>query len=69
MLSPSTLNRVSQSYRRGYQDGYRGLPKHHLDDPAIIKPFANFDYDEGHQAGVNDAKWNGIYAAKAEGKQ
>jgi hypothetical protein len=68
MLSPETLNRVSSSYRRGYYDGhdlkpaanlavadYRGIP---------LKPFSDFDYDEGYGAGKNDRYWNDFFAKK-----
>ena len=67
MLSPKTLERVSCSYRKGYYDGYYGRPKEILNngiskinDDAIggtIRPFADFDYEQGYQAGANDARW------------
>jgi hypothetical protein len=63
MLSPETLNRVSNSFRRGYYDGYfaREHSGKQTNDP-LHKPFANFDYDEGYKAGKNDAKWNKFYS-------
>lgn len=67
MLSAATLNRVSASYARGYRDGYAQrpcvdtLPSVGLGD----RPFANFDYTEGHKAGANDRKWSDHYSAKA----
>ena len=57
MLSPATLNRVSNSYRRGYSDGYFGRESANPCDPHITKPFGNFDYQQGYRAGANDAKW------------
>jgi len=57
MLSPSTLERVSVAYRRGYYDGYRGTQQGCEVKPEYIKPFAEFDYTEGFKAGQNDAKW------------
>ena len=56
MLSTSTLNRVSNSYRRGYYDGYYGREANSPVNTAVI-PFSNFDYDKGYKAGANDAKW------------
>jgi hypothetical protein len=59
MLSPAMLERVSASYRRGYYDGYEGreckdsLPSTGLGD----RPFADYDYNQGHHAGANDARW------------
>jgi hypothetical protein len=63
MLSPSTLNRVSHSYRRGYYDGYEGKPSKNDPIPTTdmgipLKPFSDFDYEEGYKAGSNDAKWS-----------
>lgn len=65
MLSPSTLERVSVSYRKGYYDGYDKKPMHKGEpslniegDGVQIRPFANFDYEEGYKAGANDRKWN-----------
>lgn len=62
MLSPATLERVSHSYRRGYYDGHEKRP--HKNDPIPttdsgipLKPFSDFDYDEGYKAGANDRKW------------
>jgi hypothetical protein len=59
MLSAQTLNRVSPSYARGYRDGYDG--KTAADGKAnshpFDRPFANFDYAKGHEAGANDRKW------------
>jgi hypothetical protein len=56
MLSAATLNRVSHSYRRGYQDGYAGKlePIGEATDGPLDRPFANFDIREGHNAGAND---------------
>jgi hypothetical protein len=56
MLSPSTLERVSVSYRRGYYDGYDGKT---VDNPArdpFDRPFSNFDYDQGYKAGSSDKR-------------
>jgi hypothetical protein len=66
MLSDRTLERVSQSYRQGYHDGYAGrkkaTPSNGIADVAKdtiggqIRPFADFDYNKGYEAGANDAK-------------
>jgi len=71
MLSAETLNRVSHSYRRGYNDGYsqsefkndavektqQGIP---------MKPFSDFDYLEGYRAGLNDYYWIAFRAGIVE---
>ena len=57
MLSPSTLNRVSASYRKGYYDGYQNKPNQYQSNPQLMKPFGKFDYQEGYKAGANDKKW------------
>lgn len=64
MISSQELERVSVAYRRGYRDGYAGNEKFCEVKPEYIKPFASFDYEEGHKAGANDAKWDKHYAAK-----
>jgi hypothetical protein len=65
MLSAATLNRVSSSYRRGYQDGYAELePIGEATDGPLDRPFANFDYAAGHNAGANDRKWADHYAGR-----
>lgn len=63
MLSAATLNRVSHSYRRGYNDGYWGRDKRNDPVPTTaegvpLKPFSDFDYNEGHAAGANDRRWD-----------
>lgn len=62
MLSPNTLERVSNSYRRGYYDGYEGRENRNLPVPDFqgvpLKPFSDFDYSEGFKAGENDRKWS-----------
>ena len=58
MLSPTTLERVSVAYRRGYYDGYYGTNQGAAVKPEYIKPFADFDYQQGLEAGANDAKWD-----------
>lgn len=69
MLSAQTLNRVSHSYRRGYYDGYEqreakneAVPTTDMGIP--LKPFSDFDYDEGFKAGENDRRWTDRYAAR-----
>lgn len=62
MLSVATLNRVSSSYRRGYYDGFEGklhqnLPVEKTAQGIPMRPFSDFDYDEGHKAGKNDRYW------------
>jgi len=57
MLSDRTLNRVSDSYRRGYRDGYAGNPPDNKKDPALMLAFSDFDYEAGYKGGANDAKW------------
>lgn len=64
MLSDSTLERVSCAYRRGYRDGAAGRERFCQVKPEYIKPFADFDYEEGYKAGANDAKWEKHYDAK-----
>jgi hypothetical protein len=56
MLSPSTLERVSVSYRRGYYDGYDGKSVDNPERDPFDHPFTNFDYDQGYKAGANDHK-------------
>lgn len=63
MMSNSMLERVSVAYRNGYSDGYSGRDKFCEVKPEYIKPFANFDYEEGYKAGANDAKWEGASRA------
>jgi hypothetical protein len=59
MLSARTLDRVSGSYRRGYNDGYAGRePVGEVTDGPLDRPFANHDYAEGHKAGKNDRYWD-----------
>lgn len=72
MLSDKTLERVSMSYRRGYRDGYSGRPKATPDNGisainndtigGTIRPFADYDYEQGFSAGANDARWTRQYA-------
>jgi hypothetical protein len=57
MMSASTLERVSVAYRRGYYDGYYGTNQGAAVKPEYIKPFAEYDYEQGVHAGANDAKW------------
>jgi hypothetical protein len=64
MLSDQTLERVSVAFRRGYRDGSAGRAPFCEVKPEYIKPFANFDYDEGYKAGANDAKWDKYYAER-----
>jgi hypothetical protein len=69
MLSAQTLNRVSHSYRRGYYAGYEGQPAQNdavptTDNGVPLKPFSDFDYDEGYRAGANDKRWTDHYAAR-----
>lgn len=69
MLSPATLERVSHSYRRGYYDGYfareaQNDPVPATDEGVPLKPFSDFDYNEGHKAGANDAHWSRVRAAQ-----
>lgn len=56
MMSPMTLERVSVAYRRGYYDGYNGTNQGAAVKPEYIKPFADYDYQEGLRAGANDAR-------------
>lgn len=58
MLSPQTLERVSNSYREGYYDGYYDRPTKNVEGKhPFDRPFSTFDYDQGYHAGANDAKW------------
>ena len=65
MLSTATLERVSTAYRKGYYDGYEGREPFCEVKPGYIKPFANYDYEQGLKAGANDAKWETYYAERA----
>jgi hypothetical protein len=56
MLSPSTLERVSVSYRRGYYDGYDGKATDNPQRDPFDRPFASFDYEQGYKAGANDKR-------------
>lgn len=76
MLSPATLNRVSNSYRRGYYDGYerretKNDPVSTTESGVPLKPFSDHDYSMGYRAGANDRKWADHYAkhAVAEAKR
>lgn len=61
MLSASQLERCSSSYARGYRDGYwlqkQEAPKGVFSENSI-RPFADFDYANGYEAGFNDQYWN-----------
>jgi hypothetical protein len=73
MLSDEQLQRIGDSYRRGYQDGYARRKKREDRDTkpspgldpwrAGERPFVGFDYSEGYQAGANDARWDHQAAA------
>lgn len=72
MLSAQTLNRVSHSYRRGYQDAAEGkAPKNDpvptTENGVPLKPFSDFDYNEGWEAGANDAYWSYIRSNNLKG--
>ena len=56
-MNAITLERVSVAYRRGYYDGYYGTNQGAAVKPEYIKPFAEYDYEQGVHAGANDAKW------------
>lgn len=72
MLSDRTLERVSVSYAIGYRDGHQGRDKRTpangisaINNDTIggtIRPFADYDYEQGFSAGANDAKWSRQYA-------
>lgn len=72
MLSDRTLERVSMSFARGYRDGYAGRAKSipdngvsAINDDTVggpIRPFADYDYEQGYEGGANDAKWTRHYA-------
>jgi hypothetical protein len=74
MMSDQQLERVSLSFARGYKDGYWGRPKATPDNGiaqinndtigGTIRPFADFDYEEGYKGGANDAHWAKVYAAR-----
>ena len=68
MLSASTLERVSVAYRRGYYDGYYGTKQGAAVKPEYIKPFAEYDYEQGVHAGANDAKWEKLSTERRNGK-
>lgn len=66
MLSDRTLERVSMSYAKGYRDGYAGRLKATPDSGisainndtigGTIRPFADYDYEQGYSAGANDER-------------
>lgn len=67
MLNPATLNRVSNSYRRGYLAGHAQEPCQN--EPVVrtesnipMKPFSDHDYEEGYKAGLNDRYWSDFRA-------
>ena len=67
MLSPATLNRVSNSYRRGYYAGYAQEIRQNetvtrTDSGIPMKPFSDYDYEEGYKAGLNDFYWEALRA-------
>lgn len=69
MLTTETLNRVSHSYRRGYYDGYDQKPRNNLsidktENGIPLKPFSDFDYNEGYLAGLNDFYWENFRSGK-----
>jgi hypothetical protein len=68
MMSANTLERVSVAYRRGYYDGYNGTNQGAAVKPEYIKPFAEYDYEQGLHAGANDAKWEKRDAEKVKGE-
>lgn len=60
------------SFTRGYRDGYSGHAKG-VPDSGIsainqdsiggtIRPFADYDYEQGYAAGVNDSRFERNYA-------
>ncbi len=55
MMSEKSLERVSDSYRRGYMDGYYGKPFPPF--TGFVMGFAHSDYEFGYKAGKNDANW------------
>jgi hypothetical protein len=73
MLSDATLNRVSSSYRRGYRDAEAGRPPQNAPVETCggvpMKPFSDFDYNEGWNAGANDAYWAYVRSNGLQGSQ
>lgn len=67
MLSPSTLERVSSSYRRGYYAAYDGAPAidPHPSTGLGDRPFSNYDFAEGYKAGANDLHWETVHRGLA----
>jgi hypothetical protein len=61
MLSAQTLERVSVAYRKGYYDGYFNQIPFCVVKPEYIKPFADFDYKAGYEAGLSGTKWTKIH--------
>ena len=57
MLTPQALARTSQSYRRGYLDGFFGEPNQAeiASDDYRDGTFRGGDYVAGYAAGANDA--------------
>lgn len=56
MLSASQLERASFSYRQGYKDGYWRRVKGVIAS-GLFSDFAKYDYENGYDAGANDAYW------------
>lgn len=54
MMSPKLLERATFSYRKGYLAGYFGEPKEYDAPSDSLKPFSQFDFDEGYTAGRTD---------------
>lgn len=64
MLSPNTLERTSDAYRKGYYAGYGVGPEVERPYAPDNGSFAARDYADGFAAGQNDRKWNDKRAAQ-----
>lgn len=60
MMSPQLLNRATFSFRQGYLDGYFGKDRKYSADKDSLKPFGEFDYNEGYHAGEREAFFNSV---------
>lgn len=58
MLSSNTLERTSDSYRKGYYTGYAAGSEAQRPYAPDNGSFAERDYADGFAAGQNDRKWD-----------
>ena len=71
MMSPKLLERATFSFRQGYLHGYYNEPRKYQQPDDSMKPFGEFDYNEGYEAGKASAYWNrmSLSERRAESKR